>query len=420
MSNEILAMVAAVALGIVLVWVASWLTRRGRRPSDPNALAVQVPSLKVVTLGMRGAGKTLLLASMYRSMRTPSDREFYLQAPPDQVRELSRWFRDVASTDDVWPAGTREAEPREFEFDLRTPEGGGPEPVLRIGYLEYAGELLAEAEGPGSTVQAELRSAVDNADALIGIIDGLRVLQTLRGDHRGATILRRSVDTMASTLCTARAPVTFVVTKWDLLDDLHPDANVRLGIVGNLLMGLAGFRDLVREQGRRRVIRLIPVTAVGHDFAVMADGVVRKKPGGQLVPENVDMPLSTVVPDVLVQAELAIDAAARQALVAQARRQSVLRPRDAMNALGATLSQLAGNSLATGGINLLAGSWLVPFRDGSDDVGPLPGSGRQAALTDADRRAQRAILLRREVIRNLQYQTSVLEMRLPASRLDLT
>jgi hypothetical protein len=378
---------------------------------------MRVPSLKVVTLGMQGAGKTLLLASMYRCMQTPADREFYLKAPHDQVIELSRWFQDVASPDDVWPAGTRKSEMREFEFDLLTPDSR--EPVLRIGYLEYAGELLTEQQGPGSTAQAALLSAVDNADALIGIIDGLRVLQTFHGDPRGTTILQRSVDTMVSTMFTARSPVTFVVTKWDLLDELHPDANMRLGIVRTLLMGLAGFRDLVREHSRRRVIRLIPVTAVGHDFAMIDNGIVHKKPGGRLVPENVDMPLSTVVPDILVQAELAIDAATRQTIVAQARRQTLLRPRDAMKALSTLLLQLAGNSLATGGINLMVGSWLVPFLDNHGD-GPLPGSDRQAALTDADRRAQHAIVTRREVIRNLQHQTSVFEIRLPASRLDLT
>jgi hypothetical protein len=419
MSMGSLGIVGAVAIGIALAWTARWLSQRSRRPPDVNALAMRVPSLKVVTVGMQGAGKTLLLASMYRCMQTPADREFYLKAPHDQVIELSRWFQDVASPDDVWPAGTRKSEMREFEFDLLTPEGGSREPVLRIGYLEYAGELLTEPQGPGSTAQADLLSAVDNADALIGIIDGLRVLQTFHGDPRGTTILQRSVDTMVSTMFTARSPVTFVVTKWDLLDELHPDTNVRLGIVRNLLMGLAGFRDLVREHSRRRVIRLIPVTAVGHDFAVIDDGIVHKKPGGRLVPENVDMPLSTVVPDILVQAELAIDAATRQAIVAQARRQTLLRPRDAMKALSALLLQLAGNSLATGGINLMVGSWLVPFLDSHGD-GPLPGSDHQAALTDADRRAQQAIVARREVIRNLQHQTSVLEMRLPASRLDLT
>ncbi|MDQ3790933.1 MAG: hypothetical protein M3422_27325, partial [Actinomycetota bacterium] len=263
MSGASVGVVAAIVVGIALVWTARWLGRRDRRPPDVNALAVQVPSVKVVTLGMQGAGKTLLLASMYRCMQTPGDREFYLKAPHEQVMELSRWFEAVARPDDVWPAGTSKSEMREFEFNVLTPSGDTHEPVLRIGYLEYAGELLTEPQGHGSTALTTLLAAVNDADALIGIIDGLRVLQTYRGDPRGTAILQRSVDTMVSTMFTARSPVTFVVTKWDLLDDLHADPNVRLGIVRNLLMGLAGFRDLVREHSKHRVIRLIPVTAVG-------------------------------------------------------------------------------------------------------------------------------------------------------------
>lgn len=415
MSGGTLGIVAAVAIGIVLMWTALWLSQRGHRPRETPAVAV--PGLTVVTLGMRGSGKTLLLAGMYRCMRTPADREFYLRAPLDQAIELSRWSQELECPDDVWPARTRKPGTREFVFDLLTPDAGGREPALRIRYLECAGELLTEP--PGSTARAALLSAVHDADALIGVVDGLRVRQSLHGDDHGAAALRRSIDAMVSAMATARSPVTFVVTKWDLLDDLHPDANVRLGIVRGLLMEHAGFRDLVREHGRRRVIRLIPVTAVGHDFAMLDNGTVHKKSHGPLAPENVELPLSTVVPDVLVQAELALDAATRRTIVAQARSQTVLRPRDAMNALGAVLGRLAGRSLATGGIDLLVGSWLAPFLD-TYDGGPLPGSGAQAALTEADRRAQRAILARREVIRNLQHQASVLEIGLPASRLDLT
>jgi hypothetical protein len=411
---EIVGIAAVVAIGFVLLWAARVLRARGGKRGDPRAVALRAPSLKVVTVGMQGAGKTLLLASMYRCMQTPSNRGYYLKAPHQQVIELSQWFQDVANPDDVWPAGTRKSEMREFEFALLTAAGGGLDPVLRIGYLEYAGELLTEAQAPGSTAQAELLAATGSADALIGIIDGHRVLQTFRGDHRGRTILQRSVDTMVSTMFTAQSPVTFVITKWDLLDELHGDANVRLGIVRNLLMGLAGFRDLVRQHSRHRVIRLIPVTAVGHDFTVFDRGVVHKKPGGSLAPENVDMPLSTVVPDVIMQAELALDAATRQAFAAQA---ADLRPLDALTALGTFLLRAAGRSLAIGGVSLLLGSWLAPFVE-------VPGDGNrsrgQRPLTEAEQRAQRTILARRDMIRSLQHQTSVLETRLPASRLDLS
>ncbi|HEX6352860.1 hypothetical protein [Actinophytocola sp.] len=419
MGSGIGAVVASVVIGLALVLLARRLRGRGERTPDPRALATEVPRLNVVTLGTQGAGKTILLASMYRCMQTPAERGFYLKAPHAQVIDLTSWFQDVADPSDVWPAGTSKSEMREFEFDLLTATGQGQEPVLRIGYLEYAGELLTEPQPAGSAMQAQLLSAVGQADALIGIVDGLRVLQAFRGHHRGAAILQRTVDTMVSTMFTAHSPIAFVITKWDLLDELHPDANVRLGIVRNLLLGIAGFRDLVREHSRRRVIRLIPVTAVGHDFAKLDDGTVHKKAGGRIEPENVDIPLSTVVPDVLMQTELALDAATRQALVAQARRQARMRPSDALNALGTFVLHRTGRTLATGGLGLLVGSWLAPFVDATGGPAPLPGSDRGARLDEADRRAQQAILARRAVISSLRHQTSVLEARLPASRLDV-
>jgi hypothetical protein len=417
MGSGILAVTASVAIGLALVMVARRLHGRRRRAPDPSALALRVPSLNVVTLGMQGSGKTLLLASMYRCMQTPADRGYYLKAPHEQVIDLGSWFQHVADPEDVWPAGTRKSETREFQFDLLA--GLSHEPVLRIGYLEYAGELLTEAQAPGSTAQAQLLAAVGQADALIGIVDGLRVLQMFRGQDRGTAILQRSIDTMVSTMFTARSPIAFVITKSDLLDELHPDPDVRLGMVRNLLLGIAAFRDLVREHSRYRVIRLIPVTAVGHDFAVLDDGRVHKKAGGRIEPEHVDMPLSTVVPDVLMQAELALDAATRQALVAHAREQARMRPAEALSTLGTFLLHRTGRTLATGGLGLLVGSWLAPFLDAAGGPAPLPGSDRRGALDEADRHAQQAILARRAVIRSLQHQTSVLEARLPSSRLDL-
>lgn len=60
-----------------------------------------------------------------------------------------------------------------------------------------------------------------------------------------------------------------------LLDDLHPDANVRLGIVRNRLLRLTGFRDLVAQARRRPGDPLEPVTAVQHGEIGVVDNAVR-------------------------------------------------------------------------------------------------------------------------------------------------
>jgi hypothetical protein len=70
---------------------------------------------------------------------------------------------------------------REFEFSVISHVEDTAQTLLKIGYLEYPGELLTDADQPGSTAQDGLLTAIDQADALIGIIDGLRLLQAYRG-----------------------------------------------------------------------------------------------------------------------------------------------------------------------------------------------------------------------------------------------
>ncbi|HEY3748613.1 MAG TPA: hypothetical protein VGL80_05410 [Pseudonocardiaceae bacterium] len=414
--------VVAVGILVGVVWLLIVLLRRRtkRRTKDTIVDPLHVPTLNVVSVGMQGSGKTILLASMYRCMQTPAGRDYYLRAPHEQVIELGSWYHDVADPGGHWPAGTSKAEMREFRFDVMARTSGASAAVLRLNYLEYAGELLTDVQAPGATAQTRLLTAVEQADALIGIIDGLRVWRAYQGDGRSAAMLQRSVDTMVSTMYQARGPITFVITKWDLLTDLHPDENTRLRMVRTMLLDSPGFRDLVREHSARRVLRLIPVTAVGHDFAQLRDDSVQKKPGGKLRPVNVDLPLSGVVPDVLLQLELSLDRATRATIMAEARKRAGMRPAEAAATLGAVVAQVAGRTLAAVvgpaaiGLFVEAGmSLLMDLRDRRD---PQQGS---AALDAADTRVDEFIMARRKVIRALHDQVSRLEATLPSSRLEI-
>lgn len=400
-------LLAAGLLGVVLFAVARRVRHR-RKDTGPDPS--HVPTLDVVTIGMQGCGKTILLAGMYRSMQTPANRDFYLRAPYDQVIELGSWYHDVAAPGSGWPAGTHKSEMREFRFDVMTRTATTPETVLRLNYLEYAGELLTDRQEPGSTAQARLFAAVDGADALIGVIDGLRVRQAYHGDGRGAALLQRSLDTMVGTMFASTSPITFVITKWDLLDDLHADQDARLGIVRTMLMDSPGFRDLVNEHSARRVIRLIPVSAVGHDFAYLDQGdTVRKKPGGTLRPLNVDLPLSAVVPDVLHQLELSLDTATRHAIMNEARRHTDMRPLEALTTLGAFIMRTTGRTLAGDAFGLLADAGLALMDR------PAEPTHRVARLSAAEARADAVILARRKVIRALHHRVGVLEALFPSS-----
>src|SRR5216110_1235510 len=99
---------------VVLVVVRGVRTRRRRAAA--RAAAQEVPTFRVVALGPRGSGKTLLLASMYHQMQTQSGRGWFLTAPYEQVVLLNQWFTDVADPARDWPSGTSVGETRDFTF----------------------------------------------------------------------------------------------------------------------------------------------------------------------------------------------------------------------------------------------------------------------------------------------------------------
>ncbi|MBE8516790.1 hypothetical protein ILP97_04535 [Amycolatopsis sp. H6(2020)] len=413
---------ALIVLALSLV-VVLLLMRRRRRAHRPAAILAGppggVPAFRIVTLGLQGSGKTLLLTGIYRRLQTPGDRGFYLRVPHEQLIELNRWYRKAADVHEEWPRGTTRGELREFEFSVMTDVGGAAEPVVKLGYLEYPGELLTDPDAPGSTAQATLLQAIAGADALVGIIDGFRLLQAEQGDRRGALMLEASLDAMINAMLPVRSPIVFVITKWDLLDHLHPDENERLRIVRDRLMAAPGFADLVKVHSARRIVRLIPVTAVGHDFAVFSGGTVRKKPDGQFRPGNVEAALSVVVPDILRQTELALDRATRAELLAAAQRRMRMGPAEALRTLGSYVTAQAARVLASAiGAGLVAESGLTLLFDTMHSQDDAAGRGaRMARLGEADRLAEHYVQARRRVVGELQRQVAVLEAKLPVSRL---
>lgn len=428
--TNLLALEDAAVLGLVaLAVLLAWRLLARRKPRSQRQQAVrdpiaQVPTFRVLALGPQGAGKTLLLASMYHNLQTPSGRSYFFTAPYDQVIVLNRWFADAADPGRDWPFGTAVGETREFTFSVTTRTTAETHPILRIGYLEYAGELLTDPQAPGSTAQRDLIEQIESAHALLGVIDGHRIRQCLDGHQEGQWRLQQALTAMIGPMMRVFSPVTFVITKWDLLSDVHPDENIRLGIVRNLLMSNTGFRDLVRMHSARRVVRLVPVSAVGADFARLdADGMITKLPNGRMAPTNVDVPLSAIVPDVFEQVERGLDEATRRAVFAEARRQAQLGPAQALKSLAAFVGQVAGGALlgtlGLRGLPAFASDLSVGlFLDSRHGVLAERRAAIDNQLDDAERRLEQLHLARRTVLRELQGRVDMLEGRLPASRLS--
>ncbi|MEJ3744838.1 hypothetical protein WEI85_16270 [Actinomycetes bacterium KLBMP 9797] len=411
----------AVAL-VAAALLARFARARRRPPASAATAADGAPTFRVVALGPRGSGKTLLLASMYHQMQTPSGRSYFFTAPYDQVAVLNQWFTQVADTGQDWPGGTTSADTREFMFTVRTRAPSGRlHTVMKLGYLEYAGGLLTDPQGADASLQTELLRRIESADALIGLIDGFQLRQWIDGKYEGQRRVQHTLTAMIGLMMLVSCPITFVITKWDLLADIDADENGRLQIVRKLLMSNQGFRDLVNTHSYHRVVRLVPVSAVGPTFAAVDDhGLVTKLPGGEMHPTNVDAPLASVVPDVFEQVQRKLDHAQLQAALASARGASGAGPVAAIAELGSFVVRTTGRAL--GAINPLYAAFV------GDAVAELFGraedsqADRQARvdrrLTEVEREIEEFHLARRKVIREFQSRVDILEGRLPASRLS--
>ena len=320
---------------------------------DPNHEPPPPPTFKVVALGLSGSGKSVLLASMFHHLNyaTPR-RSYFLDTTPEQRVALNTVYRTVSDTGQGWPRGTRVSECTEYLFDcVAVDEARMRHHVLTISYLDYAGELLETAQESSEGAFQQLAGHIRSAHALLGVLDGYRILQLLRGEEAGRRHLEFDVRTMLGLLQSASAPIHLVISKWDLVRGFGepPDADdqLRLQYVINALMAFDHFRSLAYYRPEQ-VVRLIPVSAVGTGFAELsATGRVVKRPGALLQPKNVDVPLSAVVPDLFRQIERKLDDDARQEIERTRRGATSLRWSEKLSGVAAFFTKGPGALMRT-------------------------------------------------------------------------
>lgn len=411
-----MSVVVLLLLAVLTTAAVTHLLRRRRRRHRAAAADrdTTVPTFRVVALGPRGSGKTLLLASMHHEMRLPAARGWFLETSHADTVQLSGWFNQVADVDRDWPHGTAPGDTRDFTFDIRSRAPSGMlHTVLSLSYLEYAGGVLTEPRPPGEGFQEELLNHIRTADALFGIIDGFQLRQWADGNPSGRVRLQHALTTMVTLMLSEDRPITFVITKWDLLRDLDADEDARLAMVRKLLMTNPDFRELVKVHSRHRIVRLIPVSAVGADFAgIGPDGQVEKRPDGEMRPSNVDAPLSAVVPDIFEQVEHQVDQARLHALMEDVRRQTAGGPGAALAELGSYVARAAGtlNPL----YSVFLGEAVMELERGKAARQRLS----ERLLGEAEREVGEFRDARRRVMRSLRSRVDVLEGRLPSSRLS--
>lgn len=247
----------------------------------------------VIMLGPSGSGKTVLLASMYKKLAIQGDAGFLLEVEGGEKRKrLNNTYMQVAAGE-TWPRGTRFSEVSEWNFTCRVQTENLPiYSACRFAYLDYAGGRLTDEM---EEVDTDFDSKLDQADALLGLLDGQKILDFMRGGKDGNTLVFIDLPNMLQIMqrCGTQNPVHFVISKWDLIESKFSLEQIR-----ERLLQIGEFKQIVQNRVKAgSQVRLIPVSSVGMGFAIpQPDGGMKKTLGALPQPFQVEMPIGCVLP----------------------------------------------------------------------------------------------------------------------------
>jgi hypothetical protein len=411
--------------------------RASRQGVAPIEVGGNLPTFNLIALGGQETGKTVLLASMFHRLTTEmSDGGFRLQTSLDQSVHLTNLYATLRDSDAAWPPGTSVGDTRSFTFECVGSAGGDELPILNFNYLDYAGELVGGGQAAQAVLeqresrQRDLEQRIETAHALFGIIDGQRILGCLRGDPESRLYIETSIIPMIGVMRKAKCPVHFILTKWDLFDGTEAsndpmDENDRLTLVRNELMSQAPIRNLVEQRRReKRVVRLVPVSAIGRQFATMdAEGHMVKRKNGRLRPLNVEIPLCAVLPDLFAQIEENLDQVNEDNIMTERRARAHLTTKESLAAVGKFLALPAGVALRVAadlaiGRNAFSDRIADMFIDWVGRPFDDKVARVSAVVDDARLQLNELRLARNAVLREFSERMIVLKRQLPAS--DLT
>ena len=254
-------------------------------------------TFNVFVLGARGAGKTVFLASLFHSLsvQDKDENNFVLSCTDiKSMNQLRNTFWQVSKPDGDWPAGTFSR--NEYLFDCEHVKADKKISLFKFRYFDFPGGLISETNS--DTAYAFIESNVLNADSVLVLLDGKKIRNLLDDvtPPEGESTIYEDLDMMAYFLqkCSGK-PMHFVVTKSDILNP----RTYSLGRIRKSLMRHKHFRNIAEQQ--KAPAYLIPVSAVGNDFAVFdpATQQMRKKPQGLVKPTRVDIPLTLTLVDFL-------------------------------------------------------------------------------------------------------------------------
>ncbi|MDB9458629.1 hypothetical protein PN473_09470, partial [Dolichospermum circinale CS-545/17] len=256
-------------------------------------------------LGPSGSGKTVFLGSMYHKLSTQGESGFFLAVDDDQRKILNQIYTEVA-TEETWPEPTQVRNISNWKFTCKIQTPKGTYSACQFQYTDYAGEMLTDQKDDTTYIE-KFNETIRNADVLLGLIDGSRLLSYMKGEASGKKWVFKDLANVLSLIQDTDKSIHFVISKWDLIEDKYTLEDAR-----NRLLEIEQFRNIIKTRSNNNymnnenngnddkgVIRLIPVSSVGKGFAEHQTDGSMKKTGKLPKPYNIELPIACILPDKL-------------------------------------------------------------------------------------------------------------------------
>jgi len=257
------------------------------------------PLFQVFVLGTRGAGKTVFLASLYKLLSTLdiSGNNFRLICRDmKSLKQLNETYRRMANLKQGWPPGSFSIQ--EYIFDCVHSRMGQDIDLFKFRYFDFPGGFVSDTQTP-----EELQFVVTQikaAHSVLILLDGKKIKDAIEGASTSPDepSLYEDLDMLMDIIqdCVGK-PMHFAITKADLLSPKrHP-----LSLIRDTLMKHNGFKNIIRQQQDSRPVHLLPVSAIGKNFAKYdaASQQMKKLPNGRIEPSYVDLSLTFTIIDYL-------------------------------------------------------------------------------------------------------------------------
>ncbi|MBD2141474.1 hypothetical protein H6F39_08885 [Anabaena sp. FACHB-1250] len=257
-------------------------------------------------LGPSGSGKTVFLASMYHKLSTQGESGFFLAVDNAERTILNQIYTEVA-TEETWPEPTQLGNISNWTFTCKIQTPKGTYSACQFQYTDYAGEILTDHKDDPTYIE-KFNETIKNADVLLGLIDGSRLLSYIKNERSGIRWVVRDLANVLDLMQNTDKSIHFIISKWDLIEGEYTLEEVRnhlrkIEAFHNIINNRSNNSDINNENNRnddnKGVVRLIPVSSVGKGFAEQqSDGSMRKT-GKLPKPYNIELPIACILPDKL-------------------------------------------------------------------------------------------------------------------------